>query len=133
MKDFLLEHQDTILKVLGIGLIIFIVNKIANIWRGPDGKFNTKEFCEFVGVVFFLTAGGFMLWHESQREHEWHVFDATYIFIVFGALLSILQLEKTLDKVIQIMRLILEMRMNKVAAATPPPPASQPETPEIKL
>lgn len=110
MKDFLNEHQDTILKFIGVGLVLFLLNRIAKVFKGKDGEFQLPEFCKFAAFLIFTTLACFMVWVEATREHEWHKFDSIYIFIVFMSLLSVLHMDRAIDSIAKIFELIVRLR-----------------------
>lgn len=116
MKDFFLDHQDTILKWLGIGALIWLLSRIAKIFKGDDGKFQVKEFCQMSAFLIFTTLACYMIWKEANRDHEWPLFDGFYIFIVFGALLSVLHLDHAITNITKILELFLKLRTKAPAA-----------------
>lgn len=120
MKDYIAEHHETILKILGAGIILWIVNRVAKIFKGPDGKFSVVEFGKFVGFWTFLFLAIYMIYKEGSRQHEWHLYDALYITIVFGSLLTVLHLDYALDKFVKILELMVKIR------------TKTPLTPEVK-
>lgn len=113
-----MDNQHTEATNLGIKILVGILaivsfRWVAKIFAGSDGKFSTVEFGKFTGFLFFLTAGGYMLWTEGNRGHEWHLYSEWYIAIVFGSLLTVLHLDYALDKILKIMQAIVEMRRSK--------------------
>lgn len=109
-KEFLQEHMDTILKFLGVGLFLFLLNRIAKIFKGKDGEFNIAEFCKFAAFIIFTTLACYMIWTEAHRPHEWHLFDAIYVFIVFGSLLSVLHMDHVITNMTKIFELAVRLR-----------------------
>lgn len=110
MKDFFIEHQSTILKWLGIGALLWLLAKIAKIFKGADGKFQVKEFCQMSAFLIFTTLACYMIWKEANREHEWHLFDSMYVLIVFGSLLSVLHMDHVITNIARIIELIIQLR-----------------------
>lgn len=110
MKDFFVEHQATIMKWFGIAALIWLLNRIARVFKGEDGKFQVKEFIQMSAFLIFTSMACFMIWTEAQRTHEWHVFDALYVFIVFGSLLSVLHMEHVITNIAKIFELIIRLR-----------------------
>lgn len=98
------------LKILGAVIAFFTFRWMINIFKGKDGEFSMTEFLKFAGFVMFTFAGGYMIYKEGTREHEWNIYSDGYIAIVFGALLSVLHLDAALDKILKIMQAIVAMK-----------------------
>jgi hypothetical protein len=111
MKHFFNEHWDFIQKILGIALLMFVVNRISKIFKGKDGEFQVKEFCQMAAFLIFTTLACYMIWKEANRAHEWHLFDAVYVLIVFGSLLSILHMDHAITNVTKVFEIVLKLRM----------------------
>lgn len=110
MKDFFLDNQNTILKWMGIAALAWVLSRISKIFKGEDGKFQIKEFCQMSAFIIFTTLACYMIWMEANREHEWHLFDAVWIFIVFGSLLSVLHMDHVITNLTKIFELIVRLR-----------------------
>lgn len=98
------------MKILGVLVAIITFRWMAKIFAGPDGKFSITEFGRMTGTLFFLFWGGYMLYTEGHRSHEWHLYSEWYIAIVFGSMLTTLHLDHALDKVYKIMQAMVDMR-----------------------
>jgi len=106
---------DVILKIIGAGVVLFILNKIANIFKGSDKKFSVSEFGKFIGFFVFTGLGIHMILKEGTREHEWHYYSETYIFFIISAMLTVLHLDAALDKFVKILELALKLRSKGVS------------------
>lgn len=113
------EAATIALKILGAVLAFLTFKWMIKIFKGKDGEFSMNEFLKFAGFVFFLTAAGYMLYKEGNREHQWYIYSEWYVAIVFGALLTVLHLDGALDKIIQLFKAIKS------------PPISNTEEPKV--
>lgn len=110
MKDFINEHGSIILKFLGIGILLFFLNRIAKIFKGPDGKFQIKEFLQFAAFVIFTVFAAYMIYQEANRQTEYHKFDAVWIFVVFASLLSVLHMDHVIDRIMKGLEMMVRLR-----------------------
>lgn len=101
-------------KILGAIAAVISLRWFIKIFAGKDGKLGIQELYKMVALVFFTTAGAYMLWKEGQRDHEWSIYSEWYIAIVFGALLTVLHLDHTLDKIAHILSIMKGLK------STPP-------------
>lgn len=106
------------MKILGAVIAFLTFRWMMKIFKGKDGEFSMSEFLKFAGFVMFTFAGGYMIFKEGTREHEWNIYSEWYIAIVFGALLSILHLDAALDKILKIMQAIVNMKSKSVTTST---------------
>lgn len=125
------------MKILGVLISILSFMWLVNIFKGPDRKLDKKELKELVALLFFVAAGGYMIFKEGERVDLTHeVYGLGWISVVFGSLLTVLHLEKSLELILKIMQAFVEMRkgaitqVTKVAAAnevniTSPEPESK--------
>ena len=104
------EYSSLVLKILGAILGFLTLRWMAKIFRGKDNEFSVKEFGRMVGTLFFLTAGGYMIWAEAHRTTEAQVYGPAYIAIVFASLLTILHMEEAFDRVLLLMDKIIELK-----------------------
>lgn len=107
------------MKILGAVIALVSFRWVSKIFAGPDGKFSVVEFGRMTGFLFFLAAGGYMLYKEGARSHEWHLYSEWYIAIVFGSLLTTLHLDHALDKIIKIMENIVAMKRKQISTDEP--------------
>jgi len=101
------------LKILGAVLAIVSFRWIAKIFAGEDGKFNTTEFGKFIGFWFFIWAAVYIIWKEGNRPSEYHLFSEWHLCIVFGGLLSVLQLEAALDRIVVLIKAVIDLKTKK--------------------
>lgn len=81
--------------ISGVVVVTWIFRKYA----GDDRKLSVKEFREAVAIIFFLWAAVYIIVTEANRPTGTeHVFDTTWLFMVFSGLLTVLHLDHALDK-----------------------------------
>lgn len=108
------EEATTVgVKVVGAVAAFFSFKWMSNIFKGEDGKFDQLEFCKFAAIIFFASTGGYMLYKEGSRVHEWNLYSEWYIAIVFGGLLTALHLDNALDKIVELAKAIVEIKRGK--------------------
>lgn len=106
------------MKIIGAVVAAVTFKWLINIFRGPDKKLNEKEFKNLMAVIFFVTAGAWMIWKEGERTDLSHeVYGMGYLSIVFGALLVVLHLDNALDKIVQIIQALAVLRRGGVVTA----------------
>lgn len=107
------EASVVFMKIIGAVVAVISFRWVAKIFAGPDGRFSVTEFGRMVGFFFFLSAGGYMLYQEGNRDHEWQIYSEWYIGIVFASLLTVLHLDSALDKIFKIMEAMAKVRSSK--------------------
>lgn len=116
------EEAATIgMKILGAILAVISFRWVAKIFMGADHKFSVTEFGRFVGFWFFLGAGGYMIYTEGNRDHEWTIYSEWYIAIVFGSLLGVLHMDSALDKILKIMEAMINLKRKAPTLNEEPP------------
>lgn len=88
--------------VVGLGLAIWMGNKISKIFKGEDGKWSADEFLKMLGAGSLLTMASYMIYKEANRIEEWQLFGPLYIFLIVGGFLSAVHLDKVLDVALKI-------------------------------
>lgn len=84
-------------KAIALIASLFVIKKVANIFKGPDGKFSQTEFGRFVGFWFFLWAATYVILTEGNRPaNTQHVFSEMWLFLIFSGLLTVLHLDSVL-------------------------------------
>lgn len=101
--DRFADSLTILMKIVGAVAAVLSFRWIMKIWAGADGKFSVMEFSKFCGFIFFTSAGGYMLYKEGTRTHEWNLYSEWYVAIVFGSLLTVLHLDSALDKILKIL------------------------------
>lgn len=111
MKDFITDNQDLILKILGVGIILFFYKKIIRIFKGADGVMSANDLAKLTGYTFFLWAAYYVITKEGTRPaNSDHVFSELWLALIFGGLLTVLHMEHVLDKVSKIIELIIRLK-----------------------
>lgn len=114
MPDKYSELASLGLKIIAIVGAIVSFRWIVKIFAGNDGKFSVIEFGKMAGIIFFLWAAVYIIIKEANRPSEYHLFSEWHLAIIFGGLLSVLHLESALDRIIYLMRAILDLKTKKV-------------------
>lgn len=118
------EHywHDIFFKAI-VGLVaIFSFRWMAKIFKGEDNEFSVREFGRFIGTIFFVSAGAYMIYKEGTRQHEWEIYSEMYIAVVFGSLLGVLHLDYIFDKIVEALRLLVDLKGRKAPQITPDKP-----------
>ncbi len=98
------------MKILGGIAVVLSFRWLVSIFKGKDGHLDKKELREIIALIFFVSAGTYMIIIEGTRTHEWHVYSEWYVAIVFGALLTVLHLDAALDKILKLMEALIKLR-----------------------
>lgn len=106
------EWMDVALKILGAIGILYILRKVSSIYKGKDGLFDQTEFGRFVGFWFFLGAATWILYKEGTRPvNTQHIFSEIWLALVFTALLTVLHMERVMDKFVALVEAFVKLRM----------------------
>lgn len=112
------------MKIIGALAAVISLRWLVNIFKGSDGKLDKKELKELVALLFFVGAGAYLIYKEGERADLTHeVYGLGWISVVFGSLLTVLHLEKSLELILKIFQAWAEMKkgavtqVNKIASA----------------
>lgn len=93
------------MKIVGALTAVVTFRWLVNIFKGNDRQLDKKELKELVALLFFIGAGTYIIYKEGQRTDLSHdVYGMGYLSIVFGCLVVVLHLEKSLELVLKIMQ-----------------------------
>lgn len=113
-------------KAIALVASIFVIKKVANIFKGEDGKFSQKEFGKFIGFWWFLAAASYVVLKEGGRPaNTGHIFSETWLFLIFSGLLTVLHLEAVVQMVLKFMEMLWRLKSKT------PPPAENPEEEKV--
>lgn len=103
-------YADTTAKYVGIGVLAWVIIRVAKVFKGADGKFSVVELGRFAGFLFFLWAGVYVIHVEATRSRVEHVFSEMWIFLIFSGLLAVLHLDGVIDKFARMLELLIKLR-----------------------
>jgi hypothetical protein len=131
MNAFDYISKDTLSIALAVLIVVVlliaqkrIIHYILVIFGGKIDKL------EFSGVIFMIMFA-WMVYKEGTRDHEWHLFNELYIFVVAGAALTGLGLKHAFDGIRKIRSIgtdYQETETTKVTT-TKETKSDEPETP----
>lgn len=103
-------YSDTAAKYVGIGVLAWVIIRVAKVFKGSDNKFSVVELGRFAGFLFFLWAGVYVIQVEANRSRVEHVFSEMWIFLIFSGLLAVLHLDGVIDKFTKMLELLIRLR-----------------------
>lgn len=104
-------YADTTAKYVGIGVLAWVIIRVAKVFKGSDGKFSPTELGRFAGFCFFLWAGWYVITKEANRPSETqHIFSEMWLFLIFSGLLTVLHLDAVIDKFTKMLELLIKFR-----------------------
>lgn len=107
------------MKILGGLAVFFSFVWLTRIFRGKDGKLDKKELKELVALLFFVGAGGYMIYKEGNRLDTAHdLYGVGWLAVVFGCLITVLHLEAALEKMVQLVDAFARLRAGTVTKIT---------------
>lgn len=109
------ETGDWILKAIGFLVAIFSFRWLIKIFSTSDGKpgLSLHDFLKLAAFLLFYVGIIAIFCIEATRTTEYHKFDALWMAFVITGLFSVLHMDDLLDKMKQLLELMIRLRMGE--------------------
>lgn len=104
---------DIALWIFGFVMSIITFRWVKSLFSASDGKkgFSLIDFKHMASFFIFVGAFVFMLIKEGQRpDNTQHIYSELWLLIIVGGLLYVLSMDTVLDKIMDLIRLLIELR-----------------------